>query len=640
MLPVRDVLHWNSAPVIRQRGGRNRRYARVLAAAVLPLLLSGCNWIFGLTPTKTATPTFYTCECSCVTGFALGATVRNTQDIAVRTSAGGSAIGRQMIPGTEGMIVEGPVTAPFNMVDVPWWNVTFVTDPSGWVPEVALEAIGTVALAEEEFKVCLLPEWEGAPTDDQVNTHCETTVRDALRDITGQDLPPSTSCTCAATNLSSIPTNYNSSCRAECTDPSGVCTSQRGGGGTPLAPLAATTMLVDEPAPDPLSASLFSPTSTCEVEGSAEVHLDDRVFTTSAQGTVQIHGSVCTAGEPCNVGISYHLTFGNITIPIRWHSDPTFVDLSVSGATDAQTVSLAPFIGPLYVGDVAIGGTFGAARGRRETLVDLGHVVVAGRNQHVLQLAVDWTNKHCLLAGDLAGTLLDDDGNVAELNMIVEVGGLDDGTNQPLSQLMNQPPRPDAGADQSVECTSPGGAPVSISGAGSSDADHNISWFAWREGGAAGSYIGEPSQNPARSLQQALGGKTYHLQVVDDRFAADSDTVDVNVVDTTPPIIACNAPASIFPPTAPVSFQATATDSCGATSAVSIDEFACFEVKSNGRIVDKKDGCDIDLSGDTLTILDSGGVNTLIRWWPHTTDTSSNVGQTTCEVFIARPPGK
>ena len=42
--------------------------------------------------------------------------------------------------------------------------------------------------------------------------------------------------------------------------------------------------------------------------------------------------------------------------------------------------------------------------------------------------------------------------------------------------------------------------------------------------------------------------------------------VDVTVGDTTAPVVACNAPASIFPPSSPVSFQASAGDACGTTS--------------------------------------------------------------------------
>ena len=116
--------------------------------------------------------------------------------------------------------------------------------------------------------------------------------------------------------------------------------------------------------------------------------------------------------------------------------------------------------------------------------------------------------------------------------------------------------------------------------------------------------------------------------------------MSVSVVDTTAPGISCNAPSTIFPNDEPISFKATAGDSCSAVGAVTISNVECFEVKSNGRLVDKTSLCRIQLNGDTLTILNSGGVNTVIRWAASVKDAANNERSETCEVLVARPPDR
>ena len=48
-------------------------------------------------------------------------------------------------------------------------------------------------------------------------------------------------------------------------------------------------------------------------------------------------------------------------------------------------------------------------------------------------------------------------------------------------------------------------------------------------------------------------------------------------------MISCNAPKTIIPPDAPISFQATAVDNCDSNPTVVITSFDCNETKTNKK---------------------------------------------------------
>jgi hypothetical protein len=618
--------------------------ALVLFLGALSLFIIGCQLVFPIDDYEACepgqvsdgetcvdrTPNYYTCECSCTTaspgGFAIGARVRVTftPDVNVRDNPAGNILGQQTT-GLEGTIVAGPVQADLDGDGVPetWWQVDFDTDPDGWVIEPSLEVIQSLV---KDLKVCLPPllnanvDGGHVPSPEEVIADCSTDrVAAHFAEITGQQLPPDTTCSCTATE---VPTQWDSSCDAPCGDPSGVC-------------LVASSD-PPQPTPEPLSTALFRPTSLCEVSGTADVQVGDELEHTSVQGVIQIHGRQCAPAENCQVGLSYQLILGDISIPVRFHRDPKFVDLSVSGATDAQAIQLAPFLPlfpTLYVGDVATGATLNSARVRREGSPKT--LVLVGRNGGPLRFGVDWVNKVCVLDGNFVSTedggVVDDDGKPQRLTLRLSLGG-------PTSRLVNQPPHADAGPDKTVECTSPQGASVSLTGARSTDADGNLAFYVWRRGSETGPQLAAPSANPAVTTQQAGGETTYSLRVVDSMLAADNASVKVTVADTVAPSIECHVPSpTITPPDEPIAFKATATDTCDLAPAVAIERFECFEVKSNGTRVDKGSSCKVVINGDTLTINNSGGVGTTIRWQARATDAAGNVRRKTCEVLVANP---
>ena len=148
----------------------------------------------------------------------------------------------------------------------------------------------------------------------------------------------------------------------------------------------------------------------------------------------------------------------------------------------------------------------------------------------------------------------------------------------------------------------------------------------------AGSY--DPDGDPLTFAQDPAGpypvGDTAVTLTVDDGEDSDSCQATVTVVDESPPVLACNSPATITPPQAPVSFTATAHDDCGAAT-VSITGYDCWKLTGNGQHTHGT-GCKVRISGATIEIRNSGGVGTHIEW------TLSGGGETLqCAVVVANP---
>jgi hypothetical protein len=159
-----------------------------------------------------------------------------------------------------------------------------------------------------------------------------------------------------------------------------------------------------------------------------------------------------------------------------------------------------------------------------------------------------------------------------------------------------------------------------------------------------GSY--DPDGDPITLSQSppgpyGLSDTLVTLTVTDDKGDSDSCQAAVTVADVTPPELACNSPATITPPDAPISFTGTATDNCGAVNAVATG-YDCFAFTKKGKRIDRADmeeGCVVSVDGDTITILDSGGVGGHISWSINATDGSGNASAESCEVVVAKPAG-
>jgi hypothetical protein len=149
----------------------------------------------------------------------------------------------------------------------------------------------------------------------------------------------------------------------------------------------------------------------------------------------------------------------------------------------------------------------------------------------------------------------------------------------------NQPPTADAGSDQTVECTNSGGAGVTLDGTGSSDPDGDTLSYTWTD--ALNNVI---ATGPTPTVTLAVGSYTLTLTVDDGKGGTASDTVQVTVVDTTPPSIGTvsASPNVLWPPNhrmVPVSVAAAVLDACDAGASCQV-----LSVTSNEPVNGRGDG--------------------------------------------------
>lgn len=181
------------------------------------------------------------------------------------------------------------------------------------------------------------------------------------------------------------------------------------------------------------------------------------------------------------------------------------------------------------------------------------------------------------------------------------------------------PPFLAAPPDVTAECTSPAGTPVDL-GTPTVDDECDTS-------------VAVANDAPALF---PLGTTTVNWSATDDDLNSSSAGQSVMVVDTTPPEAFCNAPATITPPLAPVSFTATTSDTCGAASVI-VTGYDCYLVNKAGKRVNKNYSCVVSAAGDTITVYDSGGVANRITWTIVATDASGNSSTRSCGLTVVNP---
>jgi len=592
--------------------------ASVLAALVVVSILAGCNQIFDLEETELAKTNFYTCSCDC------SRRVVAPTGGSLFTSPGGLFLDTVLI-GAEGAIVDGPEDGDVNGQLVPFWQVSFNGLPVGWIVEAAL-TVANETLVTKSPNVCLPAKFNpylggtDTPLFTDLQGLCRAEVADAAQVAIDDLLTPLGKffCQCDAKTVDLTTTKYDKSCTKACSGSDQVCLVA---GFDPPVPTPAR--LVDE---------ILQPVSECAVGDAAGTGVIGEVQITAgghapktqpnARGAMQIRGRPCAAGAGCLVAISYQLTSDDVEFDSGsiFADDPKFVDIGLVGATEPDAINMGPFLG-FHLGEVSADSAFSSIRGRRSGESDA--FALSGSNTEGLALAVNWPSKVCRIAGELVGQAVGDgDEGTLDAQVNVALDGI----------IVNQPPIPRAGDDQTVECTGPSGATVTLDASASTDADGNISFYEWRRGSQTGTQLAAPSASPSVTVTQALGQQTYHVLVADSAFAADRDLVDVSVSDTIAPSIDCNAPATITPSDAPgkgslgLSFTATASDACTGVSSLAITGVTCTRPTS----------CHAQFSGATLTITESGGVGNLISWTLQARDGDGNPSEKTCVLRVVR----
>jgi len=104
----------------------------------------------------------------------------------------------------------------------------------------------------------------------------------------------------------------------------------------------------------------------------------------------------------------------------------------------------------------------------------------------------------------------------------------------------NEPPVADAGADQTLECTSPQGASATLDGSASADPDGDPLTFVWAD--EQGAPVGDQATT---SVDVPMGSHPFTVTVDDQQGGTDQATTTVTVVDTTPPVVGPLEPVQI-----------------------------------------------------------------------------------------------
>lgn len=123
-----------------------------------------------------------------------------------------------------------------------------------------------------------------------------------------------------------------------------------------------------------------------------------------------------------------------------------------------------------------------------------------------------------------------------------------------------------------------------------------------------------------------------------DAFGHNSSCIQtIEKVDTTPPVIYSDVPGSMTPPDAPITFTASASDNCDDAPVVQITGYDCFKFTNKGKRIDKTESCMVSSWGNSITIQDSGGVDTHITWNVQATDKCGNSSQESFEIVVVKP---
>ncbi|HKP37368.1 MAG TPA: PKD domain-containing protein [Pyrinomonadaceae bacterium] len=150
-------------------------------------------------------------------------------------------------------------------------------------------------------------------------------------------------------------------------------------------------------------------------------------------------------------------------------------------------------------------------------------------------------------------------------------------------EVLNSPPTADAGANQTVECTSPSGCTFTLDGSNSSDPDLDTLGYVWKDG--LGNVVGNSA---VISVTRPLGTYTFSLTVTDTANQSSTATTQVVVRDTVAPSLAISmSPHDLWPANnrmVEVSATITVNDTCDANPAVKLISITSNEALASGDI--------------------------------------------------------
>ncbi len=515
--------------------------------------------------------------------------------------------------------------------------------------EVVYTLPGTTVRVAACMPANLNPNLNGGtvPSDADLTADCQNRVDTTISGLASACGYPD-QCECAVVPSTTV---LAAVCNDACVETplAAGCTNFDPEGGT----VTATNAPGDTPvclSGSPLSSALYGHRSACEVSGTATISADDESETTSANGRIEFEGGPCPGGS-CSVGMKYRLALGDVTFESLF-SSATFRDLAAVGETVPGQEGLLADTGLGSFGPLSTQTT---ARGRRGS-ESRGYL---GTNDDSVGFGLDGIAKTCSLGGSALGSAN------PELHRCVNAGPTPNavcttdaecGTDPACGEdevchcvavetanvtvslavsgtLVNQPPVVNAGADQTVECGETGVGRFTLA-ATNTDPDGNAVLNSWFVGSRSGP---ELADGRAVNLTQAVGTtQSYVARVIDAAGQSDEDTTQVQVVDTTPPVLGCNAPPTITPPSTAVSFTASASDVCDASVPAQVTGYTCYRINGSGKTTDFTDSCRVSSSGGTVTIRNSNGIDHHVVWSLRAEDDSGNVTTKTCEVAVVK----
>lgn len=216
-----------------------------------------------------------------------------------------------------------------------------------------------------------------------------------------------------------------------------------------------------------------------------------------------------------------------------------------------------------------------------------------------------------------------------------ELQGFDPSEEDPFD--LNYPPIADAGPDQVVEQDHYQGAFVTLDGSGSSDVDGDPLTYSWSWAGGTAT-----GMNPVVNLP--LGGPhTITLIVNDELVDSEPDTVDITVVDTTPPVLVVLESITVEQETLDgtvVPLPADAEDICDADVDIASDELPIYPLGETVVTFTATDDSGNVTEDTTLVIVEDTTPpdvvlfepNPSILWVPNHKFVTVNIGGTASDI--------
>lgn len=135
--------------------------------------------------------------------------------------------------------------------------------------------------------------------------------------------------------------------------------------------------------------------------------------------------------------------------------------------------------------------------------------------------------------------------------------------------VASQPPVANAGPNQTIPCSGPNGAAVTLNGSKSTDPNGDALSFVWTD--QAGNIVGTTAMVP---VTVSVGTHTFTLTVTDTAGLSSTATTQVTVGGTTPPTLQVMlSPNVLWPPNhklIPITATLAVSDSCDANPAVAL----------------------------------------------------------------------